>query len=181
MKLPNTPAIALITASTLLSVNALAQSLDDAMRALNNGQNAEAAELLAPLANKGNAQAQLKLGTLHYYGQGVQEDEKLALFWWKKSASQGNVEAMFQLANAYLFGNQAAKTVTDPDREAAIWYFQAASAGHAEAQYHLGLLFLSGKGVENNHGEAARWFKKAADQGHAEAKKALGTLEKKPR
>lgn len=165
-------------AALLLSSAAFAQSLDDALKAINAGRYAQAAEWLSPLANGGNAQAQLRLGTLYYHGQGMQEDEKMAIFWWKKAASHGNAEAMFQIANAYLFGNQAAKSVVDPDREAAIWYFQAASAGHAEAQYHLGLLFLAGKGVVDSHEEAARWFRKAADQGHAEAKKALGNIEK---
>jgi TPR repeat protein len=84
---------------------------------------------------------------------------------------------MYQLGSAFLFGNQVAKIVPDPDREAATWFFQAASADHAEAQYHLGLLFLAGKGVVENRQEAARWMRKAAAQGHPEAKKALTMIE----
>lgn len=162
-------------------MSANAQTLDDALRAINDGRHAQAVKMLTPLANDNNAYAQLRLGSLYYYGQGIQEDEKLAVYWWKKAAAQGNAEAMFQIANAYLFGSQAAKSVVDPDREAAIWYFQAASAGHVEAQYHLGLLFLAGKGVIDSQEEAARWFRKAADQGHVEAKKALGDIGKKKR
>ena len=158
-----------------------AQTLDDALKAINDGRFPKAIEMLTPLANNNNAYAQLRLGILHYHGQGTPEDEKVALHWWKKSAAQGNADAMFQIANAYLFGSQAAKGVADPDREAAVWYFQAASAGHAEAQYHLGLLFLAGKGVVDNQEEAARWFRKAADQGHAEAKRALSDIGKKKR
>lgn len=154
-----------------------AQNLDEALRAVNEGRHAQALQLLTPLANANNAYAQLRLGMLHYYGQGTREDEQLAIHWWSKAAAQGNAEAMFQIANAYLFGSQVSRSVVDPDREAAIWYFQAASAGHAEAQYHLGLLFLAGKGVVDSHEEAARWFRKAADQGHVEAKKAIGNIE----
>ena len=154
-------------------------TLDDALKAINDKRFSKAVEILTPLANSNNAYAQLRLGTLYYHGQGTAEDEKMAVHWWKKSAAQGNVEAMFEIANAYLYGNQAAKSVVDSDREAATWYFQAASAGHAEAQYHLGLLFLAGKGVISNQDEALRWFRKAADQGHTEAKRAMSDVSSK--
>lgn len=158
-----------------------AQTVDDALQALDTGQHGQAAQWLGRLAEEGNAVAQYRLGNLYYHGQGLPEDETMAVFWWKKAAAHGNAEAMFQIANAYLFGNQAAKYVSDPDREAAVWYFQAASGGHAEAQYHLGLLFLAGKGVVESRPEARRWLKKAAAQGHAEARKALASVDRKPR
>ena len=148
-----------------------------ALLTLEAGRHAQGVQLLVPLANSGNAFAQYRLGMLYFHGQGVGEDEKIAIYWWKKAAAQGNVESMFQLGSAFLFGNQIAKFVPDPDREAAMWYFQAASAGHAEAQYHLGLLFLAGKGVQENRQESARWMQKAAAQGHAEAKRALPKIE----
>jgi hypothetical protein len=157
---------------------AAAETLEAGLRAADLGRYPQAVEMLKPFANNGNPVAQAKLGNLYFYGQGLPEDEVMAVFWWKKAAAQGNADAMFQLANAYLYDNKTAKTVADPDREAAVWYFQAASTGHAEAQYHLGLLFLAGKGVVESHKEAANWFRKAADQGHAPAKKALATVEK---
>ncbi len=163
--------------SFTLSHAALADPLSDAIKAIDAGQPKQAAQLLTPLAAAGNSTAQFRLGMLHYMGQGVPEDERQAVFYWKKAASQGSADAMFHLGSAYLFGNQAARTVPDPDREAATWYFQAASAGHADAQYHLGLLFLAGKGVIDSRTEAARWMRKAAAQGHQEAKKALGIIE----
>ena len=169
----NLLAVLLIT----LSLPATADSLAIALKAIEDGQTKQAAQLLTPLAIAGNSTAQVRLGSLYYLGQGVPEDEKQAVFYWKKAAGQGSADAMFHLGSAYLFGNQAARTVPDPDREAAIWYFQAASAGHPEAQYHLGLLFLAGKGVIDSRIEAARWFRKAAAQGHVEARKALSIIE----
>jgi hypothetical protein len=154
-----------------------ADPLGDALQAMDSGRHAHAAQLLQPLASNGNPLAQYRLGMMYYNGQGVPEDEKQAIYWWKKAAAQGYVEAMFELGSAYLFGSQTAKFVPDPDREAATWYFQAASGGHAEAQYHLGLLFLAGKGVIDNRQEATRWMRKAAMQGHPEAKKALASME----
>jgi TPR repeat protein len=158
-----------------------AQSLDDALRAIEAGRHSQAAEWLLPLANGGIPAAQYRLGNLYYHGQGVIEDETMAVYWWKKAAAYGHSDSMFQLASAYLFGAEAARYVADPDREAAVWYFQAASAGHAEAQYHLGLLFLAGKGVVESRKEAARWFRKASGHGHVEAKKALQSVEKRVR
>ena len=154
-----------------------ADPLADGLQAFDAGRYGQALQLLAPLANQSNSQAQFRVGMMHYHGQGVPEDEKLAVYWLKKAAAQGHIDAMSELGNAYLLGHQAALLVPDPDREAALWYFQAASAGHAEAQYHLGLLFLAGKGVVDNRKEAMNWFKKAAAQGHAEAKRAVGRVE----
>lgn len=156
---------------------ATADTLSDGLKAYEVGRYSQAIQLLTPLANQSNSQAQFRLGMMYYHGQGIPEDEKLAIYWLKKAAAQGHVESMFELGNAYLLGHQAAMLVPDPDREAALWYFQAASAGHAEAQYHLGLLFLAGKGVVDSRKEAMNWFRKAAAQGHPEAKRALGKVE----
>lgn len=169
--------ILLVPLSVAASAAPSSDPLADALRTLETGRHQQGVQMLTPLANGGNALAQYRLGMLYYHGQGIGEDEKMAIYWWKKAAAQGNVESMFQLGSAFLFGSQTAKFVPDPDREAAMWYFQAASAGHAEAQYHLGLLFLAGKGVVENRQESARWMQKAAMQGHPEAKKALPKID----
>jgi len=160
-----------------LALPAAADTLGDGLQAYDAGRYAQAIKLLVPLANESNSQAQFRVGMMYYLGQGVPEDEKLAVFWLKKAAAQGNTEAMFELGSVFLLGHQAAMLVPEPDREAALWYFQAGSAGHAEAQYRLGLLFLAGKGVVESRKEAMSWFRKAAAQGHPEAKRALGRVD----
>lgn len=167
----------ILTGLLTFALPAAADTLSDGLQAYEAGRYAQAIQLLTPLANQSNSQAQFRLGAMHYHGQGVPEDEKLAVYWLRKAALQGHTEAMFELGNAYLLGQDAAKLVPDPDREAALWYFQAASAGHAEAQYHLGLLFLAGKGVIESRKEAMNWFKKAAALGHPEAKRAVGRVD----
>lgn len=167
----------LVTALSALALPAAADTLGEGLQAYDAGRYAQAIKLLTPLANESNSQAQFRVGMMYYLGHGVPEDEKLAVYWLKKSAAQGNTEAMFELGNAFLLGHQAALLVPEPDREAALWYFQAASAGHADAQYRLGLLFLAGKGVVESRKEAMNWFRKAAAQGHAEAKKAMGRVD----
>lgn len=106
----------LVTLLLLLSTSLAfsAEPLNDALRAMDSGRHAHAAQLLLPLANGGNPLAQYRLGMMYYNGQGVPEDEKQSIYWWKKAAAQGYVEAMFQLGSAYLFGSQTAKFVPDP-------------------------------------------------------------------
>ena len=45
------------------------------------------------LLNKVNAGAQYNLGIAYYEGEGVEQDYKQAVEWWKKSAEQGNAVA----------------------------------------------------------------------------------------
>ena len=151
------------------------EGIEAAMRAYNTGNFEGAAKLFSPLVAKGDPVAQLKLGTLYYAGKGVQENEKMAVDLFIKSANQGNTEAMFQLGNAFTFGSQTPSLVADPDIEAARWYFKAASAGSADAQYSLGLMFMAGKGVEKDQNEAAHWMKLAAKNGHKEAQSFVNT------
>jgi TPR repeat protein len=161
----------LFAAATPLSANDLAQ----AMKAIADGKPAAAATLLRPLAEAGNAEAQLRLALLHYNGHGVKEDERLAVELLGRSARAGNVEAMYQLGNVYTFGNVAAQLVPDPDLEAAKWYHQAAVAGNRDAQYSLGLLFMAGKGVVKSTAEANYWMQQAARAGHPDARSYVGT------
>lgn len=145
------------------------EGLNRAMAMLGEGKSAEAAKLFQSLAETGNAAAQYQLGLLFYTGKGVKESEKLAVDWLVKSARQGNVDAMYQLGNAFTFGNDTPRLVADADMEAAQWYYKAAKAGNADAQYSLGLLFMAGKGVEKNEKEATYWMQLAAKNGHKDA------------
>jgi TPR repeat protein len=159
--------------------NGFAGPLEDGVKVYDSGNYPHAIEIFKPLAAQGDAKAQYRLGMMYYNGQGVPEDEKLAVTWLMRAAKQGNVDAMFELGNAYLVGSQSSKLVEDPDREAAIWFHEAARAGNMNAQYYLGLLFLAGNGVQQSRAEAEFWFGKAAAQGHAEAKRAIQDVKSK--
>lgn len=169
----------LFIALLIASGSAFAEPLDEAMKAYDNGNYSEAARMLAPFVRNGDPVVQLRMGMLYYFGRGVAENEIAAVELWGKSAAQGNLEAMFQLGNAYTYGSEAFTKVTDPEMEAAKWYYKAGEAGHAEAQYSLGLMFLVGKGVIEDRDEALRWIKLAATQGQAEAKRFLSLTDSK--
>lgn len=159
----------------LVANHAFAAPIDDALRHFDSGEFEQAATLLKPLAESGDAVAQHRLAVMFFYGRGVPEDEKQALALARKSADQGNVDAMFFLGNIYVFGDKIPVESKDPDQEAAKWYFEAASRGHSEAEYSLGLMLLAGKGVIQSQEEALKWIKRAADHGHVGARNFLGS------
>jgi len=121
-------------------------------------------------AEKGNAEAQFKLGNCLYQGLGAEQDQAEAVKWFRKAAEQGLAKAQFNLGNSFY---QGAGTELDYD-EAVNWYGKAAEQGLAEAQYSLGICFYQGLGTEQDYAEAVYWFRKAAEQGHAIAQFNLG-------
>jgi TPR repeat protein len=160
--------IAVLTLAAIC-LPALAEPLQDGIAAMHRKDYPAALQLLEPLARSGNAQAQLRMGLLHYHGHGVRESDKQAVQWFERAARQGLAEAQFQLGNMYAYGLADPGADADPNRLAAQWYFEAARQGHADAQYSLGILFLSGSGVVQDQDEATRWIGRAAAQGHADA------------
>lgn len=166
MKLPRT--IVLSTLCLCLA-SAHADALQDGQSAFLRKDYPTALRLLEPLARAGNAQAQLRMGLLHYHGHGVRENDAQALSWFEQAARQGLAEAQFHLGNMYAYGLADPGGGADPARLAAQWYFEAARQGHAEAQYSLGILFLTGTGLVQDTTEATRWIERAAKQGHADA------------
>lgn len=153
----------------LSALAAHADALQDGQSAIHRKDYPAAIRLLEPLARAGNAQAQLRMGLLHYHGHGVRENDAQALAWFEQAARQGLAEAQFHLGNMYAYGLADPGAGADPARLAAQWYFEAARQGHAEAQYSLGILFLTGTGLVQNPTEANRWIERAAKQGHADA------------
>jgi TPR repeat protein len=110
-------------------------------------------EELLSLATKGDAHSQTALGVMYAYGKGVQQDDKQALFWFRKAAEQGNARAQRDLAVMYSTG----KGVSRDDTEADKWFRLAANQGNAYAQDNLASMFLLARGVPQDDTEAARW------------------------
>lgn len=75
------------------SAFAHADDLRDGTAALEKKSYSEALRLFSKAAAAGNAQAQVQLGDLYFYGTGVAVDEKAAVSWYQKSAALGNNEA----------------------------------------------------------------------------------------
>ena len=113
------------------------------------------------------------IGEDYYYGRnGVAQDNKEAVKWYRLAAEQGNVAAQFDLGFMYANG----RGVAQDDKEAVKWYRLAAEQGDADAQSNLGNMYRSGEGVAQDDKEAVKWYRLAAEQGNAAAQCNLGFM-----
>lgn len=126
------------------------------------------------LAKKGDTQAQVGLGQLHYQGgRGVPLDHERALQYFQHAADAGNAIAMAFLGKIYLEGSDIVKQ----DNETAYKYFKkAAELGNPVGQSGLGLMYLYGRGVERDTAKALQYFNEAAEQGWVDGQLQLGNM-----
>jgi uncharacterized protein len=125
-----------------------------------------------PLANQGNAQAQLHLGNMYRNGTGVPKDEKQAVDWYRKAAEQGYAMAQNNLGMSYDNGTGVPKD----EKQAVDWFRKAAEQGDTTAQNNLGVMYADGTGVPKDEKQAVDWYRKAAEQGLAMAQNNLGRM-----
>jgi len=126
------------------------------------------------LADKGDVQAQVGLGQLHFQGgRGVETDHAAAMNYFNQAADAGNPVAMAFLGKMYLEGGQA----VEQSNETALAYFQkAADLGNPVGQSGLGLMYLEGRGVAKDTKKAYDFFKKAAEQSWVDGQLQLGNM-----
>merc|ERR1719510_203100 len=114
------------------------------------------------LADKGDVQAQVGLGQLHYQGgRGIEMDHRQALNYLIQAADSGNAVAMAFLGKMYLEGSDI---VTQSNDTAFMYFKKAADMGNPVGQSGLGLMYLHGRGVGKDYKKAFDYFRKAADQ-----------------
>ena len=117
------------------------------------------------------------LGSMYYYGDGVEQDYKQAAFWFCKAAEQGNADAQLYLGRMYQGGRGVEKDIG----QAIFWYRKAAGLDLATAQYDLGNRYEYSRSVEKggilqDDEQAVFWYRKAAEQGKAGAQLKLGRM-----
>ena len=132
-----------------------------------------ALNIFKPLAEKGNAAAQVNLGNLYMKGLGVDQSYPLALRWYLKAADQGERMAQSKVGILYFYGLGVGKDST----EAARWFEKAAGQGDIAAQSILGSLYAAGDGVPLDLARAYYWYTVAEEQGDKEAAKGRQSLE----
>ena len=133
----------------------------------------DAVKFLSQAAEKGQAVAQYRLGTLYERGQGVAVDGVKAVHWYGLAAAQGNRKAMHNLAVAYASGTGGKKNMA----EAARWFAKAAALGLSDSQFNLAVLYERGDGVPQSLVDAYKWYSIAAAAGDAESKARTGVLQ----
>jgi TPR repeat protein len=117
-------------------------------------------EILAPVAEGGNAVAQFYLG--HLCDEASPPNREAALEWYRKASDGGFLEGTHYLASFIYFGFGTAQ-----DTEEALRLFRiAAEAGLDSSQWKLGQHLL---GEPSRREEAIGWLTPAANQGHPAA------------
>ena len=125
-------------------------------------------------AELGYTKAQYKLGVCYLLGYGVDIDYNLALCWFNKAASQGDLEALYNIGNIYKStnNNKADSIYSDVVRRArCILNIQG---DNSEAMSVLGLCLLIGNGLPKDEDQAFIYIKKAAEKGNSNAQVYLG-------
>jgi TPR repeat protein len=142
--------------------------LEEGTDAYERGDYAEAWWQLAPLAERGDALAQTKLGNMYYLGLGVPEDDREAAKWFGRAADQGDAEAQIMLGTLYVLG-----TGVPQDYAAAVRLFRMpAELGIGGAQFLLGMLYMNGNGVPQDPELAYTWMELAVRRGSKAAREA---------
>ncbi|EEX50347.1 Sel1-like protein [Pasteurella multocida] len=144
-------------------------------------------DLLLPLAQKGDYQAQANLGILYAKGQGAPQDLEKAYWWFSEAAEKGSVKAINNLAVFYLQGHGVKKdikhsiklferTASSGSQDAMVvlgqiyenelkqlknafkWFKKAAEAGDYNAKYRIALMYEHGEGTKKNKQQAIHWY-----------------------
>jgi TPR repeat protein len=127
---------------------------------------------LRALADKGDADAQYKLGTAYDEGLGVSKDYTEAFKWFRLAAEQGHAHSQFRVGDMYMSGQGVAKN----EDEAMKWFRKAAEQGLANAQGMIGIMYAKGQAVPVDYVLAYMWLYLAAEgnPGAAQFRDAVG-------
>lgn len=98
-----------------------------------------------------------RIGKMHCYGLGIQQDYEKAFEWFLKSAKEGNKFAQYSLGNLYYYGNG-----TDKDLSQAFqWYMKSAEQGQPYASYSIAQMYNKGEYVSKDENQAHEYYKQA--------------------
>jgi hypothetical protein len=162
----------LLAISAMLCCNAAVAGLKEGYEALSRKDYATAIKEYRPLAERGNAEAQYRIGRMYEFGQGYPQDKAQGIAWIRKAAAQNHADAQQELGVIYATGDG----VQQDDVQAVAWFRKAAMQGDAMAQYNLGLLYAKGQGIEKDYAQAIAWWRKSAAQGNEDAQFKLGVV-----
>ncbi|WP_180189967.1 tetratricopeptide repeat protein [Acinetobacter sp. YH01009] len=154
-------------------VNEIKTNIEQAKQNFENYQKQQyiqSPQYIIDLAEKGNLDAQMKLGAMYFDGNGVRKNYYDALRWYKEAAKSGNIKAIKEVGYIY------ASYIKDGN-SALYWYSKAANQGDSEAMNAIGVIHHIGRnGVKMNTTEAMRWYQKAFKNGDSFAPKNIGDM-----
>ena len=98
-----------------------------------------------------------RIGKMHCYGLGTEQNYAQAFGWFLKSAEEGNKFGQYTLGNLYYYGNG-----TDKDLSQAFqWYMKSAEQGQPYAAYAAAQMYNKGEYVSQSEENAQRYYKSA--------------------
>src|SRR5215472_18505997 len=151
-------AVMLLAISAIFYCNAAVAGLSEGYEALSRKDYVTAMKEYRPLAERGNAEAQYRVGRMYEFGQGVPQDKAQGIAWVRKAAEQNHADAEYELGVIYVTGDG----VKQDDVQAVAWFRKAAMQGDSMAQHNLGQLYANGQGVDKDYAQAVDWWRKSA-------------------
>ncbi|NXY83292.1 LR2BP protein, partial [Alcedo cyanopectus] len=108
--------------------------------------------------------AAYNLGRAHYEGCGVKHSTSEAERLWLFAADHGNPKASVKAQST--LGMLYSMSVPKDLRKAFFWHSEACGNGNLESQGALGVMYLYGKGIEQNTEAALECLREAAERGN---------------
>jgi TPR repeat protein len=143
-------------------VLAAAQAQGDSARAAYDREDySTAIALYAPRAERGDAEAQYRMGMMARFGWGMEKDATAAARWLQKAVDSGHPQAQAELGTMYRLGRGVPE---DPQRAAQLLR-AAAESGVGIAQLSIGRMYRDGVGVPRDLVEAYAWLTAAGENG----------------
>jgi len=131
--------------------------LADGIAAFEAKHFAMAIQILSPLADGGEAEAQFRLAIIHQNGLGTVVNESRAFENMLNAAKQEHPLAMHSLGFMYLEGECA----TQDYALARHWFEKAAKKNMPGSMMALGMMYSEGQGVEQDAQKAQYWYDQA--------------------
>jgi uncharacterized protein len=124
------------------------------------------------LADAGDPDAAVALGTAYNTGFGVPIDTNKAFALAKQSADLGYAPGQHALGAAYYYGDGVRKNA----EEAFKWYSLAAEQGYTRAQGAVAGMYQTGTGVKKDKAAAMAWYRRSAENGGTQEQYELGVI-----
>ncbi|GAF65495.1 hypothetical protein BTS2_2393 [Bacillus sp. TS-2] len=125
-------------------------------------------------AENGSIEDQVRLGEMHFKGNGVEEDYIEALKWFSMAAINKNAHALNRLGEMYQYGYG----VKSNEQEAVNWYKKAVEKGFSDAEFRLGWMHEKGRGgLTKDLNQALTYYRLAASKGHKTAQDYVNVYE----
>ena len=127
-----------------------AETVNDAIEAMNQGDGERAVAIFKKLSHEGNLDAKSYLGILYYKGQYVPQDVEKAVNIFEETAAKGNRIGQYNLAGLYLTGKGVEKDFS----KAEVLLNKSAAQGYVKAETLLkAIRNQQSKTVSNNKEE----------------------------